>query len=75
MPDSERLTLSTSARLVGDGEIAVDDTDAAHAREAIAIAASVTVSMAAETTGIRSSSERVKRVVVATSFGGVRLRR
>ena len=36
---------------------------------AIAIAASVTVSMAAETTGMRSSTDRVKRVVVATSFG------
>ena len=35
----------------------------------MAIPASVTVSIAAETRGMRSSTDRVKRVAVETSFG------
>ena len=70
MPLSERLTLSTSAAWSSIDRLLVDDADAAlagHARSPCA--ASVTVSIAAETSGMRSAMSRVSRRATSTSFG------
>ena len=69
MPDSERLTLSTSATCSSIERLRWTMPSPPSRASAIAIRASVTVSIAAERIGISSAIVRVSRVAVRTSFG------
>ena len=69
MPASERLTLSTSATWASIERLRWMTPSPPARASAIASRASVTVSIAAETTGIASSISRESRVRVETSFG------
>src|SRR5262245_13183278 len=69
IPDSERFTLSTSATWSSIARLRWTMPMPPARASAIARRASVTVSIAAETTGIESSSSRVSRDRVDTSFG------
>ncbi len=69
IPDSERLTLSTSEAWSAIGRLRCRIPIPPCWASAIANRASVTVSIAAETSGIRSEIPRVRRVWVSTSLG------
>ena len=69
IPDSERFTLSTSATWCAIERFRWTIPMPPARASAIARRASVTVSIAAETIGIWSVIEGVKRVTVETSFG------
>src|SRR5581483_4346480 len=69
IPASERLTRSTSATWSSIERLRWTTPMPPTRARAIASRASVTVSIAAETTGIASSIPRVSRVRVETSFG------
>jgi hypothetical protein len=69
IPASERFTLSTSDTCSAIERLRWTTPIPPSRASAIAIGASVTVSIAAEMTGISSSIARVKRVRVETSFG------
>ena len=69
IPASERLTLSTSATWSAIERLRCRTPIPPSRASAIAIRASVTVSIAAETSGISSAIVRVSRLAVETSFG------
>ena len=69
IPDSERFTLSTSATWSAIERLRWTIPMPPSRASAIAIRASVTVSIAAETIGSSSAIVRVSRVAVETSFG------
>src|SRR5829696_5291807 len=69
MPASERFTLSTSATCSATGRFLCTTPMPPSRASAIAIPASVTVSIAAETIGISISIPRAKRVCVEASPG------
>ena len=72
IPDSERLTLSTSATCASMERLRWTIPIPPSRASAIARRASVTVSIAAETIGISIVIARVSRVAVETSFGRTR---
>jgi hypothetical protein len=69
MPASERLTLSTSATWSAIDRLRWRTPIPPMRASAIAMRASVTVSIAAETSGMSSAIVRVRRLAVTTSFG------
>jgi hypothetical protein len=73
MPDSERLTISTSLAWASGDMVAVNNANAAFARQLNRQRASVTVSIAAERIGIFSWIVRVSRARTSTSEGSTSL--
>ena len=69
IPASERLTLSTSPTCASIDRLRCTTPSPPSRASAIAMRASVTVSIAAETIGTSSAIVRVSRVAVETSFG------
>ena len=69
MPNSWRLTRATSFGLVIGRQILVDDPYPAFLRHGDGLRASVTVSMAADTSGMFRVMLRVRRVVSEVSRG------
>ena len=69
MPDSDRLTRSTCAAWSAIGRLRCRIPTPPWRAIAIAIRPSVTVSIAADTSGIRRVSSRVRRVLVSASLG------
>ena len=65
----ELLDLADLVGLLGDVEVAVDDAEPAGLRHGDGQRLSVTVSMAAEISGMPSSMVEVSRVLVSVSFG------
>ena len=73
MPLSARLTRSHLERLRVGVEVLVEDADAPSRAIVIAVRASVTESIAADTSGTLSSMDFVSRERVSTSFGSTSL--
>ena len=73
MPDSERLTRSTSAACVRGSRFLWITPRPPSRATAMAMSASVTVSMAADRNGICSRIVRVRFVPVSTSLGVISL--
>ena len=69
MPDSERLTLSTSAACASIGRLRCTMPMPPFCAMQIAVRCSVTVSIAADTSGIESAISRVNCVETSTSGG------
>ena len=69
MPLSLFLDAFHFQALAFDGHVLMDDADAAHTLTPMAMADSVTVSMAAESRGMRNSMEGVSQVEMSTASG------